>query len=64
MSDRIDDLMYEAGLLADGCWDELDEYDKDAIENFARLIVKECADWIDGRVVVHGEELKKHFGVK
>lgn len=52
---KIDDLMYESGLTAQGCWDEMDEYNRTAIMKFAELIIKECAeqiiakgtDWID-----------------
>ena len=42
MNERIDKLMYHAGLTAQGCWDEMDEYDRKAIEKFAELIVREC----------------------
>ena len=42
MNERIDKLMYHAGLTAQGCWDEMDEYDRKAIEKFAELIVQEC----------------------
>jgi ribulose 1,5-bisphosphate carboxylase large subunit-like protein len=70
---RIEDLMYHAGLTAQGCWDEMDDYAKQAIERFAELIVKECADvaWMN---TPETEELEyshlikdkilKHFGVK
>ncbi len=63
MNKRIEDLMYRAGLTAQGCWDELDDYDRNAIETFAQLIVKECAG------VAHGsdqpsKDIKEHFGVK
>jgi hypothetical protein len=44
---QIEDLMYHAGLTAQGCWDEMDDYTKQAIERFAVLIVKECADLCD-----------------
>jgi hypothetical protein len=44
MNEAIDDLMYESGLTAQGCWDEMDEYNRTAIMKFAELIVKECAD--------------------
>ena len=40
---RIEDLMYHAGLTAQGCWDEMDDYAKQAIERFAKLIVRDCA---------------------
>ena len=42
MKELIDHCMYESGLTADGCWDELDDYAKEAIERFARLLVQEC----------------------
>ena len=41
---KFDDLMYRAGLTAQGCWDEMDDYDHKAIEKFAELIVKECIE--------------------
>jgi hypothetical protein len=47
MNDKLQDLMYQAGLTAQGCWDEMDNYDHTAIEKFAKLIVRECADVID-----------------
>ena len=31
MNNQFDNLMYEAGLTAQGCWDEMDEYDRNAI---------------------------------
>jgi hypothetical protein len=44
---QIEDLMYHAGLTAQGCWDEMDDYAKQAIERFAELIVKECMTMSD-----------------
>ena len=44
MNSRIDDLMYQAGLTAQGCWDHMDEYDRTAILKFAELIVGECLE--------------------
>ena len=68
MNKKIEDLMYHAGLTAQGCWDEMDEYGRKAIETFAELIVvemlKTCEDhpaWT-GRMI--GEEIKQHFGVE
>jgi hypothetical protein len=43
MNDRLEDLMYESGLTAQGCWDSMDDYDREAIEKFANLILEECA---------------------
>ena len=44
MDTKFEDLMYKSGLTASGCWDQLDEYDRKAIEKFAELIVKECVE--------------------
>ena len=44
MNEKLEDLMYRAGLTAQGCWDSMDQYDREAIERFAELIVLECAD--------------------
>jgi hypothetical protein len=63
---KIDDLMYEAGLTAQGCWDEMDEYNRTAIMKFAELIVRECAkrvDYWESRQGEHCDDLLKHFGV-
>jgi hypothetical protein len=68
MNDKLEELMYHAGLTAQGCWDNIDDYDRKAIEKFAELIVKEmlqtCEDhpaWT-GRMI--GEQIKQHFGVE
>ena len=44
MEELIEHCMYESGLTADGCWDELDDYAKEAIERFARLLVQELTN--------------------
>lgn len=65
--DKFDDLMYEAGLTAQGCWDEMDEYDRAAILKFAKLIVKECADIASinaHQYQTPGTYVLKHFGVE
>ena len=70
MNKRIEDLMYHSGLTAQGCWDEMDDYDKQAIEKFAELIVKECMNVLDpgGHQLIarfHTRQwLSEHFGVK
>ena len=68
MDSKIDDLMYKSGLTASGCWDEMDSYDKQAIEKFAELIVKECAELMYGRDengnCKDGDVIKEHFGVE
>ena len=42
MNERIEHCLYQAGLTAQGCWDELDDYARQGIEKFAELIVQEC----------------------
>ena len=67
MNERIEDLMYRAGLTAQGCWDSMEDYDRKAIEKFAELIVKECvgiADEYDGAGFTIVSRIKKHFGVE
>ena len=73
MNQKLQDLMYHSGLTAQGCWDEMDEYDKQAIEKFAELIVRECVDRIKRVGILEDIEIegdmisdavKEHFGVK
>ena len=70
MNDRMENLMYQAGLTASGCLDQMDAYDKQAIEKFAELIVQECADLVDTLNEAYdapstaGKFIKNHFGIK
>ena len=65
MNHRFDDLMYAAGLTAQGCWADLDDYARAAIMKFAELIIEECANWLEetGSMVEVAMEMKQHFGV-
>jgi hypothetical protein len=74
MNERIEHCLYQAGLTAQGCWDELDDYAKEGIEKFAQLIVRECAEIADterpnsvgcGYITkTNGMRIKEHFGVE
>ena len=67
MNEQLEDLMYRAGLTAQGCWDNMDSYDRAAIMDFAKLIINECADIasINGhQVEPPGYYVRKHFGVE
>ena len=55
MDTKLEDLMYKSGLTASGCWDQLDEYDRKAIEKFAELIVKECVEVVEGGSFLHDQ---------
>jgi hypothetical protein len=67
-------LHYDSGLVAQGCWNELDEYDRAAIVRFGELIVKECAEIADverpsslgcGYITkTKGMLIREHFGVE
>lgn len=61
MTDKYDRLLYESGLIAQGCWDQMDDYDRAAILKFGELIVRECAEVClepnDHRNIL------RHFGV-
>ena len=39
--EMIEQMLYQSGLTAQGCWDELDQYAKDAILLFGNLIQKQ-----------------------
>jgi len=62
MNSRIDELMYRSGLTAQGCWDNMDEYDRAAVLKFAELIVRECADVIEQDWHVSSAELLELMG--
>ena len=65
MDTKFEDLMYKSGLTASGCWDQLDEYDRKAIEKFGELIVLECAEIANtAEPFLSSDLIKQHFGVK
>jgi hypothetical protein len=39
---KFDKQFYESGLIAQGCWDEMDSYMHAAVERFGELIVRRC----------------------
>jgi hypothetical protein len=42
MSDKLDELMYCSGMTAQGCWDEMDSYQQNAINLLVKYVAKEC----------------------
>ena len=61
--DRFDHELYRSGLTAQGCWDNLDDYAREAILLFGQLIVQECIDY----AFANGDNvdyLKQYFGVE
>ena len=69
MKTQFEDLMYHAGLTANGCWDKMDDYDRKAIEKFAELIVRDCTSIVENqgkflRYDVLAKKIQEHFGFK
>ena len=65
MNKQIEDLMYRAGLTAQGCWDEMDDYDKKSIEKFAELIVRECSNVVSKKTGPKSAlNVLEHFGLE
>lgn len=68
MNNKLEDLMYQSGLTASGCWDEMDDYDRKAVEKLAELIVRECAQQVNNVYKqgggTYGETILTHFGIK
>ena len=77
MNDKFEDLLYNSGLTSQGCWDKLDEWDREAVLKFGELIVRECIDEMITQMWNYGidesnnpsfykavERTKQHFGVK
>jgi len=77
MNDKFEDLLYNSGLTSQGCWDKLDEWDREAVLKFGELIVRNCIDEMITQMWHHGidesnnpsfykavERTKQHFGIK
>ena len=70
MNDRLSQLMYDAGLTAQGAWDSMDQYQCDAVMRFAELIIKDCADlfpltFTDEQYQRRIDKtIRKHFGIE
>ena len=72
MNERLDDLMYQAGLTAQGCWDKMDAYDREAIMKLAELIVQECGvvayktycQTPGALGIQYKKAIEEHFGVE
>jgi hypothetical protein len=77
MNDKFEDLLYNSGLTSQGCWDKLDEWDREAVLKFGELIVRNCIDEMITQMWNYGidesnnpsfykavERTKQHFGVK
>jgi hypothetical protein len=61
MNKAFEKAIYDSGLIADGCWDKFDEYDKAALEKAFELVVRECAE-----ICLSDDSMRvlNYFGVK
>jgi len=73
MRKQFEDLMYHSGLVASGCWDQLDTYDRQAVEKFGELIVQKCLQMIANEANQYDNpvwavelmnDIDEHFGVE
>ena len=78
MGNKIEELMYKSGLTAQGSWDDMDDYDRSAIEHLSELVIEECLNiinenkqfaekhrWSTGELAgVCVFEIKKTFGIE
>lgn len=56
MNDNFENLLYQSGLTAQGCWDQLDEYALEGIERLARLVIEDCI-----RIIHEQERIPEQF---
>ena len=63
-NEELEDLMYRAGLTAQGCWDSMDQYDREAIMDFAKLVAaaerEKVAAWMRSKSYAtgHGDTIE------
>jgi hypothetical protein len=62
MNDKFENLLYNSGLTSQGCWDKLDEWDREAVLKFGELIVRNCIDILmkPEYAMTHPQELSKY----
>jgi len=64
MNKQIEHCLYQSGLTASGCWDELGAYEQEGIKKFAELIVLKCAEIADtAEPFLASDLIKEHFGI-
>jgi len=61
MTDKLEDLLYESGLTAQGCWDEFDDYAKQGIERLVKMIINECVACCGSQADMRN--IRKRFGL-
>jgi hypothetical protein len=46
MNDQFNELLYCSGLTAQGSWDNMDDYDRQAIQQLFELTVIDCVNQV------------------
>lgn len=72
MESNLDTLMYQAGMTAQGCWDDMDSYDQEAVLRLIDLVVNQCITLVEKsggpcQVTTFDQsivECTKHYAVK
>lgn len=71
MNNKFEDIMYLSGMTAQGCYDQMDEYQKESIQKFGELIINETLVAIMSiRDRSHSDRkhyynaVKSHFGIE
>jgi hypothetical protein len=41
-SEHFEQLLYESGLTAQGSWDQMDQYDREAIQHLYAMAIQDC----------------------
>ena len=41
-SEHFEQLLYQSGLTAQGSWDQMDQYDREAIRRLYELTIQDC----------------------
>jgi hypothetical protein len=67
MNNRFDELLYLSGLTAQGSWDNMDDYDRQAIQRLFELTVLDCVNQVtklehDSRYHI-SHTLKNYYGI-
>lgn len=64
MNQNLEDLMYRAGLAADGCWNHMDQYDRDAVIRLSCMIVEQCSKLIIDRGTDSIDWMPSQLGIR
>lgn len=64
MNQNLEDLMYRSGLAADGSWNHMDQYDRDAVIRLASMIVERCSELIIERGTDRIDWMPSQLGIR